>query len=237
MPAGSSLLLLGDLLNTLDYASMTGILIDIFGIDDVRTVTTLRMTGREEEARQVIAQRSEGRRDEIRTEFTRLAYQQYEEIFAALSGPTFLILGNVDIPPLAATFAAQHPSCVHADGEVHEIEGQRIGFVGGALPTPLRVAGEVSPETIRDRIAGLGEVDVLCTHIPPAVPELCFDTVAGKSERGSEDILEYILQVQPERHYFGHVHQPLISSMYVGRTLCINVGHFRATERAFPHRP
>jgi Icc-related predicted phosphoesterase len=67
------------------------------------------------------------------------------------------------------------------------------------------------------------------------VPELCFDTLAGKSERGSEDILRYIKDVQPRRAYFGHVHQPFVSSMYIGRTWCVNVGYFRGTKRAFPH--
>jgi hypothetical protein len=41
--------------------------------------------------------------------------------------------------------------------------------------------------------------------------------------------------VQPQRAYFGHVHQPLLSTMHIGRTLCVNVGYFRATGKAFPH--
>jgi Icc-related predicted phosphoesterase len=88
---------------------------------------------------------------------------------------------------------------------------------------------------MKAKVEALGEVDILCSHIPPAVPELCFDTLANKAERGSEDILHYIEDVQPRRAYFGHVHQPLISSMYIGATRCINVGYFRSTRRAFPH--
>jgi Icc-related predicted phosphoesterase len=122
-----------------------------------------------------------------------------------------------------------------ADGQVHELEGERFGFVGGALPTELNVGGEVTPEEMRAKLDALGEVDVLCSHIPPSVPELCYDTLARHPERGSEDILDYIHDVGPRLHYFGHVHQPLVSSMYVGRTLCINVGYFRATKRAWPH--
>ena len=89
---------------------------------------------------------------------------------------------------------------------------------------------------MRAKVQALPEVDVLCSHIPPAVPELCWDTLAKRQEQGSEDLLEYIEDVQPRRHYFGHVHQPLVSSMSIGRTECINVGYFRATKRAFPHR-
>jgi Icc-related predicted phosphoesterase len=101
----------------------------------------------------------------------------------------------------------------------------------------LRVAGEISKAEMRKKIESLGRVDVVCSHIPPAVPELCFDTRALKSETGSEDLLSYIEDVQPRRAYFGHVHQPLISSLHVGKTLCVNVGYFRGTGRAFRHVP
>jgi Icc-related predicted phosphoesterase len=122
------------------------------------------------------------------------------------------------------------------DGDVAVLEGERFGFVGGALPTPLHVAGEITEDEMRAKVEALGEVDVLCSHIPPAVPELCYDTLAGKSEKGSVDLLRYIEDVQPRKAYFGHVHQPLLSSLHIGRTQCINVGYFRATKRAWPHR-
>jgi hypothetical protein len=32
---------------------------------------------------------------------------------------------------------------------------------------------------------------------------------------------------------FGHVHQPLARRVRVGRTECINVGHFRATGQPY----
>ncbi|MEA2486413.1 MAG: hypothetical protein QOF16_67, partial [Actinomycetota bacterium] len=131
--------------------------------------------------------------------------------------------------------AERTPAVTMVDGKVLDIEGERFGFVGGALPTPLHVAGEVTEEEMRTKVESLDAVDVLCSHIPPAVPELCFDTLAGKAERGSDDLLAYIEDVQPRRAYFGHVHQPLVSAMHIGRTLCVNVGYFRGTCRAFPH--
>lgn len=235
IPEGSTLLLLGDLLNTLDYLDMTGILVDIFGKEAVQRVSDLRREGDYDQAKRLIRERSEGRHDEIRMRFAELASAQYEDIADAISVPTHMILGNVDLPPLAHQMAENHPNVTYSDGSIHEIEGERFGFVGGALPTPMRVAGEISHEEMRSKISALGEVEVLCTHIPPAVEELCFDTLAGKSEQGSTDLLEYIRDVQPRRHYFGHVHQPLLTTMWVGRTLCVNVGYFRATKRAFPH--
>ena len=43
----------------------------------------------------------------------------------------------------------------------------RVGFVGGGLVSPNRTPYEVSDEAYAAKVAALGEVDVLCTHIPP----------------------------------------------------------------------
>jgi Icc-related predicted phosphoesterase len=235
VPEGSTLLLLGDLINFLDYISMSGILTEVFSIEAVQEVVRLRTAGRIEEARKVMHERSVGREDEIRSEIQKRVLAQYEEIFQALPDPTYLILGNVDNPALAHRFAGEREGVHEPDGGIVVLEGERFGFVGGALPTPLHVAGEITEEEMQAKVDGLGEVDVLCSHIPPAIPELCYDTLATKSERGSEDLLRYIEDVQPRRAYFGHIHQPLTSVLRVGRTLCVNVGYFRATKRAFPH--
>jgi Icc-related predicted phosphoesterase len=48
-------------------------------------------------------------------------------------------------------------------------------------------------------------------------------------ERGSEALLDAIAATQPRYVLFGHVHQPLASRIIIGRTECVNVGHFRAT--------
>ncbi|MDP9068950.1 MAG: metallophosphoesterase [Actinomycetota bacterium] len=235
VPEGSTLLLLGDLVNFLDYISMTGILTEVFPIEAVQRVVDLRTAGEVEEARRVMRERSAGREDEVRAEIGRRVEAQYRAVFEALVDPTYLILGNVDNPALAGSLAAVSPGVHLVDGEVVALEGERFGFVGGALPTPLHVAGEVSEEDMAAAIERLGDVDVLCSHIPPSIPELCYDTVAGKHERGSEGLLRYIEDVQPRRAYFGHVHQPLVSALHVGRTLCINVGYFRSTQRAWRH--
>jgi Icc-related predicted phosphoesterase len=235
VPEGSTLLLLGDLINFIDYTSMTGILTEVFDVKDVEEVVRLRTAGHVEEARGLMRRRSEGREHEIMAEIGRRVVAQYEGVFAALVDPTYLILGNVDNPAVAHSFVDNYPGVHDVDGQVVTLEGERFGFAGGALPTPLHVAGEISEEEMAAKIDSLEECDVLCTHIPPDVPELCFDTLAKKSERGSSDILRYIRDVQPRRAYFGHVHQPLVSSMYIGQTWCVNVGYFRGTKRAFPH--
>lgn len=236
VPEGSTLLLLGDLINFIDYTSMSGILTEVFPLEAVEQVVRLRTSGRVEEARQVMRERARGREEAIRSAIAARVQEQYERVFAALPDPTYLILGNVDNPHVVTSLVKSSPFVRYVDGQVLLLEGERFGFVGGGLPTPLHIAGEVSEEEMRDKISSLGETDVVCSHIPPAVPELCFDTLARKRERGSEDLLRYIEEAQPRRAYFGHVHQPLLSSVRVGRTLCTNVGYFRATGRAWPHR-
>jgi Icc-related predicted phosphoesterase len=234
-PQGSTLVLLGDLINFIDYTSMTGILTEVFPVEEVEKVVVLRTAGRVEEAREVMAARSVGREAEIRRTIGERVRAEYAKVFGVLADPTYVILGNADNPEVARSWCEELPFVHFVDGHVVDLEGERFGFVGGALPTPLGAAGEVSTEAMRAKVEGLGEVDVLCSHIPPAVPELCFDTRAGKSEPGSTDLLEFIRVHQPRRAYFGHVHQPLISTMHIGRTLCVNVGYFRATGKAFPH--
>ncbi len=235
VPEGATLLLLGDLLNFIDYTTMTGILTEVFSVEAVEQVLDLRASGDFEEARKVMRARAVGREEEIRSEIGTRILEQYERVFAALPDPTYLVFGNVDQPAIAENFAASTPAVRRPDGQVVSLEGERFGFVGGGLPTPLHVAGEISEEEMRAKVEGLGECDVLCSHVPPAVPELCYDTLTRNQEQGSKDLLDYIMDVQPRRHYFGHVHQPLVSSMYIGRTLCVNVGYFRACKRAFPH--
>jgi Icc-related predicted phosphoesterase len=234
LPGDAQLLLLGDLINLLDYTTKTGILYEVFSVEAVERVSSLRARGEFEEATRVIRERAVGKHD-LRGEISRRVEDQYAEVFSILPDPTYLITGNVDSPDEVARLAAGHPGVHLADGRVVTLSGERFGFVGGALPTPFGAAGEVNPERLAATVSSLGKVDILCSHIPPAVPELCFDTLAGRPEAGSRDLLAYIEDVQPRRAYFGHVHQPLVSSMYVGRTLCINVGYFRATGRAWVH--
>jgi Icc-related predicted phosphoesterase len=74
---------------------------------------------------------------------------------------------------------------------------------------------------------------VLCSHIPPDVPELTYDVMARRPEWGSAGLLELIRAQSPRWSLFGHVHQPLAARMRVGRTECVNVGHFQRAERPY----
>jgi Icc-related predicted phosphoesterase len=192
-----------------------------------------------EAAIELISLRTQRRFDEAR-EYSRLLWggvgdraaaitaavrKQYAQLFAVMPTPAYITYGNVDIPPLWPDYAREE---VHVlDGQVVELGNRRFGFVGGGLQTPMHTPYEVSDEDYAAKVAAIGSVDVLCCHIPPDVPELLYDTQARRLERGSAAVLAAIKETQPDVVLFGHVHNPLSQRTRIGRTECINVGHFR----------
>jgi Icc-related predicted phosphoesterase len=116
------------------------------------------------------------------------------------------------------------------DGGQAEVGGITFGFAGGGLISPYRTPNEITETEFAAKLAAVGTVDVICTHIPPSVPDLLFDVKARRMETGSASLLETIRRVQPRYAFFGHVHNPLARRVRVGRTECVNVGHFRATR-------
>ncbi len=234
---GSDLFIcLGDLILFLDYDDpRRGIHAELFGEQHTAKYIELRTAGRYEDARALGAQAWAGigivDPQDRWTVMESLITRQYQEMFAAMPAPALLTFGNVDVPNLWPQFL--RPGHRVLDGETLDEQGTRIGFVGGGLKSPMRTPFERSEEEFAEKVAALGPVDVLCTHIPPAIPELTYDTVARRFEVGSTALVEYIKAEQPTYALFGHVHQPLAGRFRIGRTECINVGHFNATKRPF----
>jgi Icc-related predicted phosphoesterase len=157
--------------------------------------------------------------------------RQYAELFAVMPDPTYLTYGNVDLPHLYPDYL--RPGLRVLDGQATEIGGLTFGFVGGGLPTPMRTPFEISEADYAAKVEAVGAVDVLCAHIPPAVPELCYDVQARRMERGSTALLEAARSTEPRLLLFGHVHNPLVRRTRIGRTECINVGHLRGSGMPF----
>jgi Icc-related predicted phosphoesterase len=222
-----ALVCLGDLLLFVDYADHgRGVLGELFGAEAVGKFVALRTARRYDEARDFTRAlwAQVGDRDAAVAAAVR---EQYAKLFAAFPDPTYLTYGNVDVPTAWPEFARDG---VHVlDGQVAELAGRRFGFVGGGLPSPMRTPFEVPEDEYAAKVAAVGEVDVLCSHIPPAVPELLYDVVARRFEKGSSALLDAIRRTQPRYALFGHVHQPLQRRIRIGRTECVNVGHFRGT--------
>ncbi|GAA2725057.1 metallophosphoesterase [Streptomyces luteosporeus] len=224
-----ALICLGDLVLFLDYADHSrGIFPELFGVEAADRIVALRTARRFEEARALSRGLWEAVGGDRKAVVEQAVRKQYAQLFAAFPTPTYATYGNVDVPPLWPEYA--RPGTTVLDGERVEIGGLVFGFVGGGLPSPMRTPYEIDEETYAAKLAALGEVDVLCSHIPPDVPELCYDTVARRFERGSAALLETIRAVRPRYALFGHVHQPLARRMRVGATECVNVGHFASTS-------
>lgn len=233
-----ALLVLGDLLDFVDYHDHSrGILGQIFGSEKVARFARLR-TGHDrgdiaEYARSLwegLANPAEAVDEAIR--------DQYAKLFAAMTAPTYATPGNVDAPEMWPEFAGHG---IHVlDGEGAEIAGLRFGFVGGGLlPSGARLRRNAwtpylrTPEDFDASVAALPPVDVLCSHIPPAVPDLAYDVVARRGEAASIGLLDRIRSDRPRFSLFGHVHQPLTPRVRLGPTECVNVGHFQRTEAPY----
>ncbi|MET9432004.1 MULTISPECIES: metallophosphoesterase [unclassified Streptomyces] len=223
-----ALICLGDLVLFLDYHDHSrGIFPDLFGVENADRLVELRTDRRFDEARE-LGRRLWAELDMDReTAIEAAVRKQYADLFAAFPTPTYATYGNVDMPGLWHEYA--RPGTTVLDGQRVEIGGRVFGFVGGGLRTPMRTPYEISDEEYAAKVEALGEVDVLCSHIPPELPELTYDTVARRFERGSRALLDAIRRTKPRYALFGHVHQPLVRRMRVGATECVNVGHFAST--------
>ena len=91
----------------------------------------------------------------------------------------YVTYGNVDRPEMLRRHLPAGTRFV--DAEVVVIDGIRLGFAGGGMPA-LGLPGEVEEEKMAAKLAALGPIDVLCTHVPPALPSLSRDVVGGRQK-------------------------------------------------------
>ena len=234
------LIVLGDLLEFVDYhRPANGILGRLFGPEVSAEFGRLRVSGNRAALLEMSARVWDGL-DDPRAVVEEAVAEQYDALFGVLEDgdvPVWAIPGNVDMPELWPTGSAVRA----VEGTVVEIGGVRFGFAGGVPLPPGMSPRRIGPwqpyfRTAEDFAAGLaalGPCQVLCSHAPPALPELAYDVVARRSEGSSPALRERIAVDRPVRALFGHVHQPLAHRVRVGRTECVNVGHFRDTERPY----
>jgi Icc-related predicted phosphoesterase len=237
-----ALIVLGDLIDYIDYRDPTGgILGRVLGPDVSTEFARLRSAG-DRDALIAFIRNAWSRVPNAAAVVEEAVREQYERLFGAVTAPTYAIPGNVDVPRLWPEF--ERPGLTLVDGEVVTIGGLRFGFVGGA-PLPPGVAPRrggpwtphlVPAEEFTAAVQALDRVDALCSHVPPAVPELAFDVVTRRPEVASRALLDLVRRDRPRVAMFGHVHQPLAPRVRVGHTECVNVGHFRTTGTPYALR-
>jgi Icc-related predicted phosphoesterase len=234
-----ALVVLGDLIDFVDYHDHgRGILGTVFGPEKVARFAELRRNSHGSEVA-AYARSLWADLDNPAEVVEQAVRAQYSELFAAMATPTYATAGNVDAPSLWPEFAG---AGIHVlDGESVDIGGLRFGFVGGGVLPPgatLRRGAPWAPylrseEDMAASVAALDRVDVLCSHVPPAVPDLVYDVKARRPEIGSRSVLARIHRDHPRWSLFGHVHQPLARRMRISHTECVNVGHFQRTATPY----
>lgn len=234
-----ALVVLGDLLDFVNYHDHSGgILGALFGAEKVAVFARLRSQHRHTEVAAYATSLWASLSDPVDA-MENAVREQYARLFRVLTAPTYATPGNVDVPALWPEFAGDGVRVL--DGQAVDVGGLRFGFVGGALlpPGARRRRGPGfrpyvrTEEEIAEALGRIGHVDVLCSHIPPDVPELTYDVIARRPELGSASMLALIHRQHPRWSIFGHVHQPIAARMRIARTECANVGHFQRTERPY----
>ncbi len=227
------LLLLGDLINVIDYENAGGILAEVYGPEAVRAWSSLRAEGKFEESREVLRKVSAGREQELRGVFFSRIDEATKTFCRDVPANVIVTFGNVDVPDLIRKYL---PSGVRfVDGEVITFDTVRFGFIGGGLPK-VGIPGEVQLDVYAEKVSTLGPVDVLCAHVPPAIDDLTYDVIADFNEHGSEALLAYIRKHRPTHMYYGHVHNPKLAETTEGPTRIVNVGsYYRSTGQAWVH--
>src|SRR5262249_60825805 len=104
-----------------------------------------------------------------------------------LPEPPSLPWGTLALPQMWAEHL--RPGHHVLDGEQVELGGWTFGFVGGGLRSPYRTPNELDDDAYAAKVAAVSGADILCTRIPPAVPERLSDTVARAVGRGGPCLL------------------------------------------------
>ncbi|MBC7229439.1 MAG: metallophosphoesterase family protein [Actinobacteria bacterium] len=235
--SGDTLIILGDVLDLIDWADISGILPEVVGKD---ALVGKLMAAAAAGPRAAVELRDELLRPDgdyfaLLEERVRESYRRFTATLSRMDCRTYVIYGNGDIPGALAAALDGAGNAVLAP-ERAEIEGQRFGFVHGALYSPFMMPAEMDDEAYGRRLRELGPVDVLCTHIPPRVEEAVFDVVAGRPVEGSASLLAYVEEHQPAFLYHGHVHQPARRELRIGRTRVVNVGYYKRQGYVHLHR-
>lgn len=227
---GIPLLILGDLLDYIDYFDPSrGVLGTIFGPERVTHMIRLRTKG-EFEAYHAYDRALWATLNDPSSTLDEIVRTEYQRICDLLGPDTFVTLGNVDVRETWDDIAPAYLRCL--DGVTRELGGRTLGFVGGGAVRHIPEGSpwksfDRHPDVFIEQLEGVGCVEVLCTHVPPRITDLRHDTVSMRNEMYGPGITEYVDQYHPKLSLFGHIHHPRVSTLVRGTTTFRNVGYFK----------
>jgi Icc-related predicted phosphoesterase len=235
---GDTLLVLGDVLGLIDWADFSGILPEVLGEENLRSMLFRAFAAGAEAARRMKEEllSPEGEFYELLRKRVLEDYREFRRAVEESGCRALVIYGNSDLPEVMEEVFEGSPTLRLVEGVV-EVEGQAFGFLPGSLKSPFEMPAETEDDVFAERLEAMGEVEVLCAHVPPDLEAATFDVVAGRHQRGSAALLRYIQQREPAFVYHGHVHQPAQRSLELGSTRVVNVAYFKRGRYVHLHEP
>ena len=226
-----ALICLGDLVLFLDYADHSrGIFPDLFGVENADRIVALRTARRFEEARELGRSlwagldrrgRDRGRgAPPVRRAVRRLPHPDVRHLRQRRHAG-----------PLAAVRGTRHH---RARRPARRDRRPRLRLRRRRPAHPDAHALSRSPTRStppRSRRSARSTCSARTSR--PRSPSSCTTPSPAASSAASRALLAAIHRTRPRYSLFGHVHQPLARRMRIGRTECVNVGHFAATSRPF----
>jgi len=224
------IVILGDLINWIDYRDGSGIAKDVFGEEKITKLISYRKDHDFSSRKNLWKELFSSDPEAIQLEIEEKIFKQYKQVFGKLNQhEVWVIPGNVD--SVSSMEKAAGDNVKFVDSKIIEYEGYKFGFAGGGVPTPINARGELSEDAFNKKLSRLKEVDIICTHAPPLVNELATDVITNRVEQGWVSLANFILENKPLYSLFGDVHQPKATRWIYGETYCINVGYNRATKK------
>ena len=218
------LAVLGDNLNLVDFRNLSGVAARVLTPADIGRILLALSTGGPKKAMELANDLFFQNPERVAAAQIEIS-KDYRQLAEVLPLDALVLHGNVDYPELLSAAIGLR----WIEAETRSIDGVKVGFLSGtgSYPYSMHLPGEISDGQYTEKLWSLGNVDVLCTHFPPAVDGLTWDVVAKRDEGGGAMLTDYLRQVKPKLHLFGHIHNPKISELRFESTLLKNVGGFR----------
>ncbi len=143
--------------------------------------------------------------------------EEAAKILEPISDRLLCVPGNNERPEIMEEY---FPHVLH--GRKTRIGRILFGGIGGSPRTPFNTVHEWEEDEARRLLRGMGYVDVLLAHAPPAGTPLAL-TRSGV-DAGSQAIREYIEEFGPKLVLCGHIHEHAGKETRIGGTRILNPG-------------